>query len=145
MTTMRTPRAPERTHHRPWEQWTLAGVLVLVAANAVYGGIGLIVNGMGMPDDWLTRTPFDSWLLPGIALLVTVAVPQLWGLAVTWRGGDRAPEAALLVGLALVVWIVVQLLVLRRYFFLQPVIAFLGLAEAGLGVAWARRRGHPSR
>ena len=143
MTILRTPRATERTQQRPWQQWALVAVLLVVAANAVYGGIGLIVNGMGMPDDWLTRTPFDSWVLPGVALLTTVAVPQVWGLVVVWRGGDRAPNAALLVGLALVVWIVVQLLVLRRYFFLQPVIAFLGLAEAMLSVAWARHRGLP--
>ena len=61
---------------RGWAGWGLFGVLCLVGVNAVYGGIGLIVNGMGMPDDWLERTPFDSWLLPGIALLVTVALPQ---------------------------------------------------------------------
>ena len=141
MTTLRSPRETPQQHHRPWPQWTLLAVLLLVAANAGYGGISLIVNGMGMPDDWLASTPFDSWRLPGIALLVVVALPQLGAAAAVWRGRAHAPTTALLVGLVLITWIVAQLLILGRTFFLQPVIAFLGLVEAILGVAWARERG----
>jgi hypothetical protein len=33
-------------------------------------------------------------------------------------------------------WIVVQLLVMQRYFFLQPVIAALGIAELALARVW---------
>jgi hypothetical protein len=38
-----------------------------------------------------------------------------------------------------VLWIVVQLALLQRYFFLQPVIAGIGLAEVGVALAWIRR------
>jgi hypothetical protein len=124
---------------RGWAGWGLFGMLCLVGVNAVYGGIGLIVNGMGMPDDWLERTPFDSWLLPGIALLVTVALPQFAAAWVVARRDPRAPLIGVLVGAALVLWILVQLAVLRRYFFLQPVIAGFGAAEVLLGLAWRRR------
>ena len=34
---------------RGWARGALLVVLLLVAANAVYDGIGLVVNGMGMP------------------------------------------------------------------------------------------------
>lgn len=136
-----TSRPAGRTTRRTWHQWALVATLALVTVNAVYGGIGLMANGMGMPDDWLERTPFDSWVLPGVALLLTVAVPQAWALVASWRGGPTAPRVALLVGAALVLWIVVQLLVLRRYFFLQPVIAGLGLLEVALALAWSRHRG----
>jgi hypothetical protein len=37
-----------------------------------------------------------------------------------------------------VAWIVVQLLILRRYFFLQPVIAGIGAAEILLAWRWQR-------
>ena len=43
-----------------------------------------------------------------------------------------------LAGLILVGWIVVQVLVLQRFFFLQPVIAVLGLAEIALAWLWQR-------
>ena len=39
-------------------------------------------------------------------------------------------------GLFLVAWIAVQLLVLQRYFFLQPLIACLGIAEILLARTW---------
>ena len=126
---------------RGWAGWGLFGVLCLVGVNAVYGGIGLIVNGMGMPDDWLERTPFDSWLLPGLALLVTVALPQFAAAWVVLRRDPRGPLVGMAVGAALVVWILVQLAVLQRYFFLQPVIAGFGVGEVLLALAWRRRAG----
>ena len=57
-------------------RWALIALEVLVAVNAIYGGIGLMRNGMGMPDDWLERTPFTSWLWPGVFLLLVIAVPM---------------------------------------------------------------------
>jgi hypothetical protein len=39
---------------------------------------------------------------------------------------------------------VVQVLVLQRFFFLQPVVAVLGLAETGLAWLWQRTAGRRS-
>jgi hypothetical protein len=47
--------------------------------------------------------------------------------------------AGLLAGGSLLVWIAVQLALLQIYFFLQPVIAGLGLVEAGLAYWWLVR------
>lgn len=124
---------------RGWSGGVLLAVLLLVAANALYGGIGLVVNGLGMPDEWLTRLPVDTWTLPGIALLLTVAVPQLVAAWFVWRRDPRAGVVGLVAGAALVLWITVQLLVLQRYFFLQPVIAVFGLLEMALAWWWVRR------
>ena len=58
-------------------RWALVGVEGVVAAGAAYGGVGLIAgNAIHISDDWLVGTPFDSWLLPGIFLLLVVAVPR---------------------------------------------------------------------
>ena len=38
-------------------------------------------------------------------------------------------------------WILVQLALLGRYFFLQPVIALLAVVEVVLVVVWTRRQG----
>ena len=61
---------------RPVAWWLLVPLEVLIAVNALYGGIDLMVNGMGMPPNWLDATPFDSWMLPCVLLLVSVAVPM---------------------------------------------------------------------
>ena len=46
--------------------------------------------------------------------------------------------AGFLAGLLLVAWIAVELLILRRYFFLQPVVAGIGAAEILLAWRWQR-------
>ena len=114
-------------------------VLLLVAANAVYGGVGLLVDGLGIPLEWLERLPVDTWTWPGVALLGTVALPQLVAAWFVWRRDPRAGVVGLVAGAALVLWIAVQVLLLQRYFVLQPVIAGLGLLEAVLAGWWIRR------
>lgn len=125
-------------HHAPALRWALIGVLGLVTANALYGGVGLMVNGLGMPGDWLDGTPFASWVLPGVALLVLVAVPQAVALVALVRDRPGADRWVLAAGVMLMAWIAVQLAVLQRYFFLQPVIFAFGAVEVTL--AWLRSR-----
>ncbi len=123
---------------RGWRPWTLAAVLALVTVNAGYGGIGLIRDGLGMPTEWVRALPGGSWTLAGVALLITVGVPQSVACWLVVRGDRRAALVGVAVGLGLVAWIVAQLLILRRYFFLQPVIAGLGLVETSLALGWIR-------
>jgi hypothetical protein len=110
-----------------------------VTAAAVYGGVGLLRDTLGMGEDWLATTPFDSWTWPGVALLVTVAVPQLV-LGVLCLAGSRwAAPAGVVLGAGLIAWIAVQVLVMQRYFVLQPVVVGFGLIEIALAWAWSRR------
>jgi hypothetical protein len=139
MSTITRPRAG-RTRAPGALRWPLAGLQVFVGVNAVIGGVQLVRSGFGMPLDMLEHTPFTTWAVPGAALLVTVAVPQLAAGALTVADHPRAPLVAAVTGGALVGWIAVQLVVLQRYFFLQPVIALLGAAELSLALALLRRQ-----
>lgn len=132
----RMPAAPPALPHRDWAAWLTAGLALLIAAAAVFGGVRMIHDGLGMPADYLTVTPFSSWVLPGLALLAGVAVPQLVTGILIAAGHRRALVAAYLAGAVLIAWIVVQLVILQRYFFLQPVIAALGIAELALARIW---------
>jgi hypothetical protein len=134
----RAPAPPPALPHRDWAAWLMAGLAVLIAAASAFGGIRLIHDGLGMPAGYLTATPFSSWELPGLALLIGVAVPQLAAAILIAAGHRWAVPASYLAGAALVAWILVQLLVMQRYFFLQPVIAALGIAELALARAWQR-------
>jgi len=146
MTTSVTARMTA-ADRRGWHPWVLAGLDGLTGAAAVYGGIGLIRDGLGMPNGWLAGTPLTGWVLPGVALLIAVAVPQLAAAALIVAGTRPGLAAGFLAGLLLVAWIAVQLLILRRYFFLQPVIAGIGAAEVLLAWRWQRAagRGQPGR
>ena len=129
----------EVTPHRGAAGGGLLALLLFVGASAVYGGVGLVVNGMGMPEEWLEPLPVGSWVWPGVALVVTVALPQLVAAWFVWRRDPRAGVVGLVAGAALVLWIIVQVLLLRRHFFLQPVIAGLGLLEVLLSWLWIRQ------
>jgi hypothetical protein len=108
--------------------WLLVVLEVLVAVNAVYGGIGLIVNGIGMPQDWLDGTPFGSWVLPGVLLLLLVGAPMARAAIVeVMVGGRRAYEASMIAGAVLIGWIGAQVVILRRFFFLQPILFAVGV------------------
>ena len=56
-----------------------------------------------------------------------------------WHQDRRAAAVGFGAGGALVLWIAVQLLVLQRYFFLQPVIAVLGAMTMALDWWWVHR------
>jgi hypothetical protein len=131
------PRPPV-TPRRGWHPWSLAVLDGLTGAAAVYGGAELIRDGFGMPDGWLAGTPLTGWVLPGVALLIGVAVPQLAAAALIGSGVRPGLAAGYLAGLLLIAWIAVELLILRRYFFLQPVIAGVGAAEILLAWRWQR-------
>ena len=79
------------------------------------------------PQRW-DVTPRRGWA--GGALLVVLAL-----VAVNAVYGGIGVVA----GAALVLWIAVQLLVLQRYFFLQPVIAGFGVLEMVLAWRWIHR------
>lgn len=128
---------------RAWPAWILAGVLLLIGAAGVFGGISLVRDGFGMPLSWLHQTPFTSWTLPGIALLIGVAVPQLTALGLMVSRHRWALAGSYLAGIGLVAWIAVQMLVLQRYFFLQPIIAAAGAAEMLLAWLWQRAAAIP--
>ena len=122
----------------PTRRWAVAAVEILIAVNAVYGGIGLIRDGMGMPEEWLDPTPFTSWRWPGVFLLLVIAVPMAVAAALEITRSRWAYAASLAAGLAQVGWIVAQIAMLQRYFFLQPMLLGAGLVVVLLAV-WSHR------
>ena len=117
---------------------SLVGVQAFVGLMAVLGGVQLIANGFGMPTAWLARIGTQSWVLPGVALLVAVAAPQLVSAAAVGTARPWAGPVAWVTSVGLVLWIVAETAVLQRYSVLQPMVAALGLAEVALVAAWHR-------
>lgn len=117
---------------------------VLIAVGAVFGGVGLVAgNAIGMLPEWLEGTPFASWTLPGVLLLLVVALPMAAAAFAEIRYSTWAFAASVLAGAAQLGWIVAQWLIMQRFFFLQPV-----MFAAGAGVlvlAWLAHRGESLR
>ncbi|HEX5335561.1 MAG TPA: hypothetical protein VFW55_06740 [Propionicimonas sp.] len=137
-----TPVRPRRA----WQAWTLAAIQLFVAYQAISGGIGLISNTWGMPSQWLVRTPFTTWTGPGWILITLVAIPHVVAAipALALPGRPRLGVlAGVLAGASLLVWIAVQLALLQQFFFLQPIIAAIGLLQLGVAWSWRRRLTRP--
>lgn len=121
----------------------LALVQAAVALPALPVGAGLIGDptggSIGMHVDSLAGSPLTSYLLPGLFLFVVNGLAQLGALALTLRRRPSAGVAALVLGLALVVWIAVQLAWYQGGSLLQPMYGAIGLVEMGLGVHWLLR------
>ncbi len=128
------PTSPKRA--RTVSLAGLIAVELFVAAGAVYGGVGLINgNKIKIDDAWLSSTPFATWTWPGIFLLVVVAVPMTLAAVVELMRRPTAYAWSLGAGTAQVGWIVVQWVVMQRYFILQPVMLCAGLIVVILAAA----------
>jgi hypothetical protein len=95
-----------------------------------------------MPTSWLLRTPFETWTAPGWLLIALIGLPHLLAATPVVLLPNRlrlGVLAGVLAGSSLLVWITAQVVLLRVYFFLQPVIALVGLVEIVLALVWWHR------
>lgn len=111
-------------------------LIVLVffqGVSGLYGGSMLIIDSTGqsleLPLNLLNDTPFDDYLMPGTILLLILGVfPTIvaYGL---WRRYTWAWTGALIVSLALIIWIGVQISMIgyRAQPPLQAIYGALGL------------------
>src|SRR6476619_4862054 len=120
-------------------RWALVAVEVFVAVGAVYGGIGLIAgNAIHISDDWLVGTPFDSWVLPGIFLLLIVAAPMTIAAVAELRRRQWSYTASVFAGVAQIGWIIAEWVIMQRFFVLQP--AMLTAGTVVVLLAWMVHR-----
>ena len=93
-------------------------LLVFLSAGALYGGIKLISDSHGnpwgfMPQSLLQHSPFDSYFIPGIVLLMANGVLPL---LVLWLVGRRKQFYGLWVvlqGFILLGWLIVECVMVR--------------------------------
>lgn len=117
-------------------------VLALVTAVGAAGGAwSLIVTGMGDVDAGATRLGtlgLTSWVPGGWALVAGVSVPMAVTGLLLWTGHAWGPLLAILSGMALVTWIVVQVTYIGLVSWLQPTFLLVGAAVAAGGVLLVR-------
>ncbi len=119
-----------RVRARPAVEHVLAAVHAVVGLAAVVGGIGLVRNGLGMPEEWLLSTPFDTWLIPGVLLALGVGGSQLLAAVLLAAHDPQARSASMVAGIGLATWIVVQSVLLHRYHPFSPALFALGVSTA---------------
>jgi hypothetical protein len=120
---------------------------VMRGLGALGGGLALMLGPGGeilrLPVTALKGSPFDSYFGPGLILFSVLRVGPLVVALLAWRGQPWAPLLTLGVGVALLIWMAVEIAIVGYANDppLQPIYIGLGFAISGVGVAWLRRAG----
>ena len=121
----------------------LGFVLLFVGIGAIPSGLAFITtpdgSNLGMPLEALEKTPFDSYLIPGIILMVVNGFGSLLAGIFCLRRHRLSGYAGMFFGGALMIWIIVQVVMIGLTFWLQPAFLVIGIAEFVLGLLINRR------
>jgi hypothetical protein len=122
--------------------WISVVALVLLGIGATAGGAALVVKPdgsvMGFDVSLLAGSPFSDFLVPGLILggLFGIGSFAVAGAGVArWR---LAPFVAFAIGTAQMIWILVQLAIIKELSFLHPTMFGIGLVIAAASYFWGR-------
>lgn len=106
-------KSPDRS---PALRYLLLLLLFFQGVSGLFGGMALLLDptgsSLGLPLEWLEGTLFGSYRYPGLILLTVLGVfPSIvfFGL---WKRKPWSWKGSLLVGIALVIWIGVEILLI---------------------------------
>ena len=117
-------------------------LLVLLAIGGLYGGIALIGDPSGIKlglGEAFTENPpvFNDFLIPGILLVILFGLLPLFAAIslIRFKPGKpkrvgkmhRSWQLALLTGILLIIWIIVQVILIGFQSFLQPLFGGIGI------------------
>ncbi len=128
---------------RPELRWpgriTVAGLIVL-GIGAIAGGIALVASPDGgvmhLDTALLAGSPFRDYLIPGLLLGGLFGLGSLVVAAMGVRRSRLAPFLAFAIGCGQMMWISVELAVIREFSLLHPTFFTLGLVIAMASVPW---------
>jgi hypothetical protein len=144
----RSNGTPQRKPATPGLMFQSRSTSVLAACMAVAaytGAVGLLGNDhlfgalQGQVHD---RLPFHSFVFAAAALTVVVGLPMTWATVSAWSGTGNSGVAVIVAGVCLIGWILVELVLVRTYFWLQPACLAYGLVLVALGIH-LHRSGQP--
>jgi len=106
---------------------SLAVLEILIGVAALGGGVYALTGAAGLPRQYLQGSPFRSYLIPGLVLLVVVAGSMILGATLLLVEGPYARVASLEAGVILVAWTVIQISFIGYRHWLQALLGTLGL------------------
>lgn len=110
--------------------------------SGLFGGYMLINDPTGdslsMQREWLQKTPFPDFLIPGIILFSFIGIGNLIGMWMTFKKKKERAQFGLIFGIILMVWIISQVAWIGYKDFLQPLYFSTGLVQAISGLVLLR-------
>src|SRR6056297_1716236 len=88
-------------------------LMLFQGLSGLFGGIALVIDPSGellqMPLSMLTGSPFNTFLIPGIILLIILGIFPMVIFYGLWKRTNWAWSGALMVSAALIIWIGVEI------------------------------------
>jgi hypothetical protein len=116
------------------------GMLILLGFGALAGGIALVTkpdgSNMQFSVGLLAGSPFSDFLIPGLILGGLFGLGSFAVAVMGLRNWRIAPFLAFAIGGAQMIWITVELIVIKELSFLHPTFFCVGLAIATASVFW---------
>jgi hypothetical protein len=106
-------------------------LLTLFGALSAFAGavLAIALNGAGVPLGHLAKSPFSSFVVPGLILGVVVGGTQLAAAVALLSRRRPAPLLSAIAGFGMVIWIFAELAILQQYSWLQTAYFILGVIE----------------
>ena len=127
---------------RPGYVWIAVVLEVVTGLLAIPVGIMFLMDPTGamvqVPQGWIEATPFGSYLVPGLYLLLVNGVGMLALAAISVRRHWIAPWLTATLGVGLIIWILVEIVVMPETMFLTWVFLAIGFALGFVALFWLR-------
>lgn len=116
------------------------GLLILLGIGALAGGVALVCKPDGsfmqIPLSMLSGSPFPDFFVPGLILGGLFGLGSFAVAALGLRRWHVAPFLAFAIGCGQMIWIVVEVAIIKGISILQPIFFGIGLAIALVSVSW---------
>ena len=116
------------------------GLLLVLGLMALAGGVALVSKPdgsvMALPSSWLNGSPFPDFLVPGLILGGLFGVGSIIVAFLGIAGLRLAPFLAFSIGAGQMIWIVVELAIIKEVSLLHPICFGIGLAIAIASASW---------
>jgi hypothetical protein len=117
--------------------YILGSLQAFTGIGAIPAGYGLLADtsgeSVGMSLALLENSPINSFLLPGLFLLLVNGFAHLVGAYLSFSRNRYAGYAGLILGVLLSLWIIIQVAWISLSSVLQPLFLMIGLINSYLG------------
>ena len=116
----------------------LGALQAIISLGAIGGGLLLVIDPsgstLGVPSSLLEGSIFPNFLIPGIFLLVVNGFGSGIAAVFSFKNSHYTQGIAIALGVILVLWIVIQVIIIRSIGWLHGIYFFLGIIELWLGI-----------
>ena len=112
-------------------------LLFFTGITASISGFMLIYDSSGRPLRMnaaiLSGSPFDSFFLPGIILFLFLGISSILIAFFVINDHTYSTKMILYQGIVVIAWIVVQVIMINQFYYLQLIYVLIGLALSFIG------------